>query len=83
MKTNNDSSIKWSTIVCLVVSSFATFTFSSVNAQVKYNPENELREAQMGVERVARYYLPAYASMAGSNNEIRKANMMSPTIRTM
>jgi len=43
----------------------------SLTAQVKYNAANELREADMGVERVARYYLPAYASMATSNNEIR------------
>lgn len=71
MKTKNHISIKWSKIFCLVVSFFVTLTFISVNAQVKYNPVNELREAQMGVERVARYYLPAYASMASGNNEIR------------
>jgi DUF1680 family protein len=51
--------------------SFVCITFNSVNAQVKYNAANELREARMGVERVARYYLPAYASKAGSNNEVR------------
>jgi DUF1680 family protein len=50
---------------------FVCLTFNSVNAQVKYNAVNELREARMGVERVARYYLPAYASRAGSNNEMR------------
>ncbi len=53
----------------------ALFILSLINnpatAQVKYNAANELREAKMGVERVARYYLPAYANRAGSNSEIR------------
>jgi len=71
MKTKNSISIKGVKIFCLVMSSFFALTFTSVNAQVKYNPANELREAQMGVERVARYYLPAYSSKAGSNNETR------------
>ena len=52
----------------------ALFILSLINnpatAQVKYNAANELREAKMGVERVARYYLPAYANRAGSNSEI-------------
>jgi DUF1680 family protein len=52
--------------------SFLVFIVSlSVQAQVKYNDANELREARMGVERVARYYLPAYASMANNNMETR------------
>jgi len=71
MKTKNDISTKGVKIFCLVMSSFIALTYTSVNAQVKYNPANELREANMGVERVARYYLPAYASRAGSNNETR------------
>jgi DUF1680 family protein len=50
---------------------FITLIFNSVNAQVKYNAANELREARMGVERVARYYLPAYSNRAGSNSEMR------------
>ena len=58
-------------IVCLVFASILALTFLSANAQVKYNPEKEFREARMGVERVARYYIPAYASMATSNNETR------------
>ncbi len=53
----------------------ALFILSLINnpaaAQVKYNASNELREAKMGVERVARYYLPAYANRALNNNEIR------------
>ena len=52
----------------------AFFTLASNltgTAQVKYNAANELREAHMGVERVARYYLPAYSNRAGSNSEIR------------
>jgi len=71
MITKNNIGIKRAKIVCMVVSSFAAFTFTSLNAQAKYNPASEFREARMGIERVARYYLPAYASMAGSNNEIR------------
>lgn len=71
MKTKNDNSIKGAKIFCLVMSSFIALISISVQAQVKYNPANELREAKMGVERVARYYLPAYASRAGSNNETR------------
>ena len=55
----------------LVVSLFVTLIINSVNAQVKYNAANELREARMGIERVARYYIPAYASRAGSNSEVR------------
>ena len=58
-------------MVCLIISVFVVFQVISVDAQVKYDPVKELREAGMGVERVARYYLPAYASMANSNNETR------------
>ena len=58
-------------IGCFVFVSFSALNLMTVNAQVKYNPEKELREARMGVERVARYYIPAYASMAASNNETR------------
>lgn len=58
-------------LVFFFVFSFVALSFTSVNAQVKYNAANELREAKMGVERVARYFLPAYASMASSNKEIR------------
>jgi len=71
MKTKNDISTKGVKIFCLVMSFFIALTFTSVNAQVKYNPANELREAKMGVERVARYFLPAYASIASNNNDIR------------
>ena len=71
MKTKNDIRIKWLKVVCFVIFAFVLFTFSSVNAQVKYNPMNELREANMGIERVARYFLPAYASMANNNYKIR------------
>jgi len=42
-----------------------------VNAQIKYNDANELREAKMGVERVARFYTPAYSSRANNNNETK------------
>ncbi len=56
---------------CLVVSLFFTLISNSAIAQVKYNAANELKEAKMGVERVARYYIPAYSSRAGSNSEVR------------
>ena len=69
MKSTNSE--KKTKIVCLVLASFFVLNFIPVNAQVKYNPEKELREARMGVERVARYYLPAYSSMADNNNETR------------
>jgi len=55
----------------LIVSSILLLDLTSLNAQVTYNPANELREARMGVERVARYYLPAYYNRAVNNNEIR------------
>jgi len=71
MKTKSGILNKVAKIVCFAVSSFLALISISVNGQVKYNPTNELREAEMGVERVARYYLPAYASMAVNNNEIR------------
>ncbi len=71
MNTKNDISIKRPHGTCFIISVFIVFLFTSLNAQVKYNPHNELLEARMGVERVARYFLPAYAAMAGSNNETR------------
>lgn len=58
-------------IVCLTLSAFMAISSIQVLGQVKYNPSTELLEAEMGVERVARYYLPAYASMANNNSEIR------------
>jgi len=63
-----DRMVKLTKIAAFV---FILLIFNSVNAQVKYNAANELREARMGVERVARYYLPAYSNKAGSNNESR------------
>jgi len=54
-----------------LLASFFALNFMSATAQVKYNSEKEFREARMGVERVARYYIPAYASMAKSNKETR------------
>jgi DUF1680 family protein len=55
----------------IFIAFFGVLASISANAQVKYNATNELSEAKMGVERVARYYLPAYSNAAGSNNEIR------------
>ena len=57
--------------IYLVVFSLIALISRPVQAQVKYNAANELLEAQMNIERVARYYLPAYSSIAGSNKEIR------------
>ncbi len=71
MKTINDIRIKRPKVVCLIISVFVVFQVISVDAQVKYDPVKELLEARMGVERVARYFLPAYSTMACSNNEIR------------
>jgi DUF1680 family protein len=71
MKIKNPASVNVMRIVCLFVTFFASLFFTTGYTQVKYNPSNELREARMGVERVARYYIPAYASMANSNNETR------------
>ena len=58
-------------VISLFTVHLITLIFSLVNAQVKYNPAIELREARMGVERVARYYLPAYSNRAVNNNETR------------
>lgn len=60
----------------MVLSFFILLPSKSVEAQVKYNPAGDLREAEMGVERVARYYLPAYAAMANNNNEIHKPDVI-------
>jgi len=59
------------TNVFLLVSLFTLTLISPALAQVKFNDANELRESGMGVERVARYYLPAYSSPAKSNNETK------------
>ena len=71
MNTGNLNFKKGAKEAAIVVSCFLALTFNSVMAQVKYDAANELREAKMGVERVARYYLPAYSSRAGSNSEVR------------
>jgi DUF1680 family protein len=71
MNAKNEIRIKWPKVGCFIIFVFVLFHFSSVIAQVKYDPVKELVEARMGVERVARYFLPAYATMAGSNNETR------------
>ena len=71
MNSTDNIFIRGIKITYLVISFLVLLTFNRVNAQVKYNAENELREARMGVERVAKFYLPAYASKAGSNNEVR------------
>lgn len=63
--------MKKATINCLILFLWYSFDSVSVQAQIKYNSENELRQAQMGIERVARYYLPAYSSKAKSNNEVK------------
>ncbi|MEI7424027.1 MAG: beta-L-arabinofuranosidase domain-containing protein [Prolixibacteraceae bacterium] len=55
----------------MIISFLVAIVSVPVEAQLKYNAANELREAKMGVERVARYYLPAYSSMAKSNNETK------------
>ena len=55
----------------IVLSCFSLLTAYQTKSQVKYNAANELREARMGVERVARYYLPAYSSKANNNSETR------------
>ena len=57
--------------ILLFFSAYCILSFTSLIAQVKYNAANELREARMGIERVARYYLPAYSNRATSSNEIR------------
>lgn len=71
MKTKSSISIQGLRTSCLVVFSCIVLTFTTVNAQVNYNSANELREARMGVERVAKYFLPAYSSPAMNNREIR------------
>jgi len=57
-------------IACILLLS-GFFIVTRVNSQVTYNPVNELREAKMGVERVARYFLPAYSAQVSNNSEVR------------
>ncbi len=71
MSTINNFLIKGSKMISFTASFFNILTLIPVSAQVQYNPENELREAKMGIERVARYFLPAYSSVAVNSNEIR------------
>ncbi len=43
-----------------------------VHSQIKYVPLDERKDAGMGVERVARFFTPAYESKVAKNdNEIR------------
>lgn len=60
-------------MACLIASFLPlTFCTSTAKAQIiKFNEANEIKEANMGVERVARYYIPAYSSPAVSSNEIK------------
>jgi DUF1680 family protein len=48
------------------------FCALQINAQVRYSPADEKKEAGMGVERVARFFIPAYeSSQAKTDNEVR------------
>ncbi len=71
MFKRNITLISLTGISCCIAVCLLIFGFSPVGAQVKYNAANELSEAKMGVERVARYYLPAYSNRAANNSEIR------------
>lgn len=71
MKTKSSISLKLNDFVNLAACMVAVLVSLSSSGQVKYNPDNELIEAQMGVERVARYFLPAYSSPAYGNNEAK------------
>jgi hypothetical protein len=43
-----------------------------VNAQIRYSSADERRDAGMGVERVARFFTPAYEStVAKTDDEVR------------
>ena len=53
-------------IIALTIGSY------SAKAQtIKFNESQEIKEAHLGVERVARYFIPAYSSPASSNNETK------------
>ncbi len=71
MKTKINTLIIQTIFICLAVAFLVAQIPISAQAQVKYNAANELREARMGEERVARYFLPAYSSKANNNSEIR------------
>jgi len=62
MKTNSMTyfygSIKYVVALLVVVS----MSFLPVRAQIKYTPSDERRDAGMGVERVSRFFTPAYES---------------------
>jgi len=48
------------------------FSALQINAQVQYSSADEKRDAGMGVERVARFFTPAYESKAAkTDNEVR------------
>ncbi len=51
---------------------FLVFSFLNVSAQVRYASSDERRDAGMGVERVARFFIPAYESKsAEKEDEVR------------
>ncbi len=55
-------------MIFLIVSMY----FPPVSSQIKYTPKDERKDAGMGVERVARFFTPAYESKsAKSDNETR------------
>ena len=56
----------------IAVISITVFSFLPVISQIRYVPQDERKDAGIGVERVARFFTPAYESKVGkSDNEIR------------
>src|SRR4030042_2202478 len=52
--------------------SFTMISIPTVHSQIKYAPLDERKDAGMGVERVARFFTPAYESKPAKNeNEVR------------
>ena len=47
----------------------AAMSVVPIYSQIKYLPSDERRDAGMGVERVARFFTPAYESTPAQNDE--------------
>ena len=72
MKRNYQSIINVSGRIAIAILSVSMISFLPLRSQIKYTPLDERKDAGMGVERVARFFTPAYESkVAKSDNEVR------------
>ena len=72
MNSDNQTSFKPLLRNAFAILCISFISFLPVHSQIKYTPVDERKDAGMGVERVARFFTPAYESkIAESDNAIR------------